>query len=783
MEYRLSRIAAISGGTPEGPDHTVRSAITDSRMAAAADRPVFFAIAGVNHDGHKYIGELYARGVRSFVVERPVDAAQFPEAGFVHVAGSVDALQRLATHHRNTFTGTVVAVTGSNGKTIVKEWAAQLAPPAVRVARSPKSYNSQIGVPLSVLMMRGDEQVVILEAGISRPGEMERLERIIRPDIGIVTTLGDAHQENFRSVTDKLDEKLKLFRGARTVIYNGNHPAVAAQIRKLSANPVDAAQQAEAYAFSSERTAQENAASAVALWDVLGVPHAETVARLPLLQSVAMRLELKEGINGSLIIDDSYNSDINSLGIALDYMKSVAAGRPQTLILSDILQSGMADGELYAKVAAMAAGVEHVVGIGERIRSHAGLFGGTGQFHPSAEAFLAAMDQRELAGNIILVKGNRSSQFEKLSHALQLRTHTTTLEIDLDAMAANLSRLRSKLRPTTRIMAMIKAFGYGNGGYEVAATLQRQGVDYLAVAFADEGVALRERGITAPIVVLNADSDSFDVTIRHGLEPEIYNFASLDAFLAAVARHSETHYPIHVKLDTGMHRLGFCEEDMPRLAELLHGEGRVRVATVFSHLAASDEPSQEDFTRGQIALFDRMSDRLGCPALRHIANSAAAERYPEAQFDMVRLGIGLYGISASGDRALQPVGTLRTRIVQVKELAAGETAGYGRAGRIDRPTRLATIPVGYADGLDRRLGEGRWRMRVAGGTAPTVGRICMDTCMIDITGLDAREGDDVVVFGPAAGFRPEDMARVLGTIPYEIMTSIPGRVKRIFIKE
>ncbi len=786
----MSKISDICGGRFEGRDHTCRAAFTDSRSAAQTDGALFFAIAGVNHDGHDYIGALYERGARAFVVERPVDAGAWPEAGFVHVGSSVAALQALAAHHRNAFGGIVVAVTGSNGKTVVKEWAAQIAPHCMKMARSPRSYNSQIGVPLSVLMINGDEDVALIEAGISRPGEMARLEAVIRPDIGIITNIGDSHQENFSSLGQKLAEKLVLFKHARKVIYNSRYTRIERALKHLrGVKLVDAAAQKEAYAHFSERTAQENAASVVALYDTLGYPHVETVSRLALLQPVAMRLELREGIAGSVIINDSYNSDINSLSIALDYLRSVAGGKPKMLVISDILESGLPDRELYAKVARMVAdsGVGHLVGIGDRIRRYAHLFECEHEFHPTTESYIASMEQSGIAGQTILLKGNRASQFEKLSHALQLKTHTTTLEVDLDAMAHNLGYLRTKAGAGVKVMAMIKALSYGNGGFEVAAMLQRQGVDYLAVAFADEGMMLRQRGITAPIVVLNADQDSFDVMIEGRLEPEIYSHASLGAFMDALTRHSETDYPIHIKLDTGMHRLGFEEADVDSLISRLTAGRMVRVASVFSHLAASDEAQHDGFTQQQTLLFDCLSGRIAAalpyPVLRHLSNSAAIERVPEARFDMVRLGIGLYGVSAVDDASLRPVSALRSRIVQIKEIPAGQTVGYGRAGRIDSPRRIATVPIGYADGLRRSLSNGAWSMLASGRPAPIVGRVCMDTCMIDITDIDASEGDQVTVFGPEPGYRVQDMAAASGTIAYEIMTGISARVKRIYTRE
>ena len=786
-----------------GADHTVCSAATDSRSFSLGDRPLFVAIAGKNHDGHAYIAELYYRGVRAFVVERDVRMDSYPEAGFVRVESSVAALQALAADYRSRFRGVVVGITGSNGKTVVKEWIAQLCPPEVKLFRSPKSYNSQIGVPLSVLMIEGDEQIALIEAGISQPGEMARLERIIRPDIGIITTLGDAHQEHFRNLQHKLEEKLHLFRRAHTIIYSSHYPLIGEQllyqVSETRRHPgsgevsrlVDAAQEDLCGGFP-DRASQENASLAVALYDVLGYDHAAVCARLGSLQPVAMRLELKDGLNGSLIVNDSYNSDINSLAIALDYLRSVAGERPRTLILSDILQSGYAEEELYARVAHMmeSAGVDHLIGIGTRIREYAPLFPHGSEFYPTTDAFLEAVTRAGVAGRAILIKGNRSSQFERISHALQLKSHTTVLEVDLDSMIHNLNVCRARLKPHTRLMAMVKASSYGHGGYEIANMLQHQGVHYLAVAFADEGVALRERGISMPIVVLNADADSFELMVSHSLEPEIYSFSSLRAFADELKRHGERDYPIHIKLDTGMHRLGFVESEIGRLLEEIAGYGRlIKVQSVFSHFAVSDEISEDDFTRAQLARFEAMSSRiveaLPYRVLRHIANSAAIERFPEAQYDMCRLGIGLYGVAATetGQSELCQVAVLKSRIVQIKELDPSQTVGYGRAGRLVRPTRTATVPIGYADGLNRHLGCGRWAFRVNGKPAPIVGRVCMDTCMVDVTDIECQEGDEVIVYGGGPGNSVVDMARVLDTIPYEIMTSISTRVKRIYLKE
>ena len=677
MNYTLSEIARICGGTFTGENRRVTEVVTDSRSCGMPAAPLFVAMCGARHDSHDFVDGMYARGVRAFLVERPLDERD--GAGYVVVGNAIDALQRLAADWRRRFGGTVVGITGSNGKTVVKEWIAQTAPDGVKLFRSPRSYNSQLGAALSLLMIEGDERFALIEAGISQPGEMARLERMISPDVVLFTSLGDAHQEHFASVEEKCAEKLLLALHAPKIIYHSAYEPLASMLREV-----------------------------------------------------------------------------------------YAAGH-----------------ELHDA----AAGVGRFVGIGPKLQAQAERFVCDKAFYASTDDYLRRIDRADIAGRAVLLKGNRDSRFEKLEHALSRKSHTTVLEVDLDAMTHNLNYFRSQLRPGVRLVAMVKAASYGAGDFEVAQLLQHQGVDYLAVAFADEGVLLRERGITMPVVVLNADADSFDAMAANRLEPEIYSLRSLHEFAAAVERYGEQRYPIHVKLDTGMHRLGFVEEELPALLDALARYGRtVRVASVFAHLCTSDDPAQDDFTRLQIARFDRMSSRiaeaLSYPVLRHTANSAAIERFPEAQYDMCRLGLGLYGFGFEHNAALCPVSTLRTRIVQIKRLAPTETVGYGRAGVLSRPTVTATVPIGYADGLDRHLGCGAWSMRVKGRPAPIVGRVCMDSCMIDVTDIDGvAEGDEAVVFSPAAGNTPEAMAEVLGTIPYEILTSVAGRVKRIYLKE
>lgn len=788
MDYRLSRVAEIVGGTFSGCDVGVRSVVTDSRSLSCelGAEPLFVAMCGANHDSHDFVAEMYGRGVRAFLTERPIEA--LPGCGCVCVENAIAALQTLAADWRSRFRGRVVGITGSNGKTVIKEWIAEELPAGVKCYRSPKSYNSQLGVPLSVLMLEGDEDLAIFEAGISEPGEMERLERIVRPDVAVITSLGDAHQESFLNLEQKCAEKLVLARGASKIIYHSYYEPLGRMVAERFAadRRVDAAAFPEApAAVVGNAASRRNAQLVEAFCATMGYP-APAFAGAP---AVAMRLEVRDGIYDSLLVNDAYSLDLNSLALALDYLHSVALRRRRTLVLSDIPQSGLPADELYGRVAGMVAraGIDRLVGVGPQLRRHAALFDCAKEFYASTDECIARIGRETVAGCAVLLKGARDFRFEKLAHALTRKSHTTVLEVDLDAMTHNLNRFRARLAPGTKLVAMVKASSYGAGDFEVAQLLQHQGVDYLAVAFADEGVLLRERGITMPVVVLNADADSFDQMIANRLEPEIYSFRSLADFAAAVDHAGEACYPIHVKLDTGMHRLGFVEEEIGGLCEALARTPQVRAATVFSHLNCADMPGEDAWTRAQIARFDRMSaavaKSLPYPVIRHTANSAAIDRFPEAQFDMCRLGLGLYGFGFEHDDTLQPVSALKTRIVQIKRLAAGESVGYGRAGRLVRDSLTATLPVGYADGLDRHLGCGRWSVLAAGRPAPIVGRICMDSCMIDITDIpDVREGDEVSIFSAVPGNDPETMARVLGTIPYEIMTSVSARVKRIYLK-
>ncbi len=841
----LALPALLAGRLLQAPaDATaeVRHLLLDSRRVGLPAGAVFVALRGPSHDGHRYLPELYAQGVRLFIIEEnaplPGTIAAFPEAGIVGVASPLAALQALAAAHRAGFAGPVIGITGSNGKTIVKEWLAQLLSPDEAICRSPRSYNSQVGVPLSVWELSPERHTLgIFEAGISEVGEMARLAAIIRPTEGIFTNLGTAHDAGFASANEKLREKLRLFQapGFERLFYCCDQPAVRAAVAELglpavgwtsahhpeaavqflvhSAAPNAAATIEARYRGTATFTAvlpdaptRENLLHCLAVLLVREVEPAEIQRRLARLHPVAMRLEMKQGRHGSYLLDDTYNNDLAGLQLALESLGRQSRPGPRALILSDVLESGLPDDVLYARVARLLAGhpVSRLVGIGPEISQHQHLFSAvkTASFYPSTEVFLTALDPSVFAHETILIKGARRFGFERIVAALQAQQHGTVLEVNLDALGHNLQHYRRQLRPGTRLMVMVKAFAYGAGSYEVASLLEFQRADYLAVAYADEGVALREAGISLPIMVMNAAPDAFDTLRRYRLEPEIYSFEMLREYLAAFGPHlaeesfSGPHSPllapkIHLKLDTGMRRLGFDEADLPALAALLREHGaRLPVASMMTHLAAADEPAHDDFTRQQLATFRRMAaaleTALGHPVLKHALNSAGILRFPEAQLDMVRLGIGLYGVDASntaGPAALRPVSQLRTTISQIKTLPAGFTVGYGRRGTAaEAERRIATLAIGYADGYDRRFGNGVGTVLVHGQPAPLVGSVCMDMCMVDVTAVpQAQAGDVALVFGE--GLPLPELAGRIGTIAYELLTNVSERVKRVFVSE
>jgi len=790
MRYELTQIARICSGQLVGANVAVEAVAIDSRSFTIDASCLFAAIRTESRDGHDFLEIAYQKGCRAFLVEHDVEVSQFEGAGFVVVRSTTEALQSLAEDYRAGFKGCMVAVTGSAGKTVVKEWIAQAAPENLKVYRSPKSYNSQIGVPLSLLMMPDGVDVAVIEAGISKSGEMERLERIIRPQIGIFTTLGAAHDENFDCRQTKLNEKLQLFKDCQTIIYNSAVENLTAALNEVapSARKIDAAEYTSECNVEGGRIACENGAMVLALYDALG-------CKVSFLgeQPASTKLEIKDGIYNSLIVNDTFSRDVNAFELALDYLYRVSAERQRVVILSDVVTANTEEQSVYRRMAQqlLKADVALLVCVGERINNYADEFREVGcelRLYLTVDEMLRRLSATEIEDRAVLVRVTDYSDMKRISHSLQRQSHTTTLEVELDSMVRNLKIYRSHLAQGVRLTAMVKAASYGHGRCEIAQTLQQQGVDYLAVAFADEGVELRRGGITMPIVVLNADADSFELMVAHNLEPEIYNFRSLADFVREVRIAGRGDYPIHLKIDSGMHRLGFRNEDFDALIQRLNTDSAVvRVSSIFSHLCVADDSLQDEFTEAQIAYFDalsrRIADAVGYPVLRHICNTAGMIRFPHAQFDMCRLGIGLYGFGCEVE-GLRPIASLRTRIVRINRLAVGETIGYGRKQKMERESVIATIPIGYADGLDRHLSCGRWSMLVEGKAAPIVGRVCMDSCMIDVTDIpEAKEGSEVVVFSATPGNTAEDMAQQLDTISYEVLTSVSSRVKRIYTKE
>ena len=823
MSYSLEKVTALIGAHRFGAtDAVIDWLLTDSRSLAFPETTLFFALRTARGDGHRYLPDLYRRGVRNFVVEQLPEAWQTDYAGanFLRVVSPLKALQRLAERHREEYNLPVVGITGSNGKTVVKEWLYQLLSPLKRVTRSPRSYNSQIGVPLSVWLLDEHTEVGLFEAGISEPDEMPALRAIIQPTIGVLTHLGPAHQENFPSLEDKCLEKLELFKDAEVIVYNADSPVVADCVRRslytgnqLAWSRTDQAQPLfvpkvvtgadgtdVTYVYLGyeghfhlpfvDEASVEDALHCLAVCLYLHVPQ-EAIARgMARLEPVAMRLEVKQGVRGCTIINDSYNSDVNSLDIALNFMQRRPAGHAvrHTLVLSDILQSGEPAEALYARVATLVGsrGVDRLIGVGPELTAAAARFPMEVRFFQTTDELLRSGLLDTLRDELVLVKGARAFHFERITERLALKVHETTLEVNLAALVDNLNYYRSFMRPDTRMVCMVKASAYGTGAVEVAKTLQDHRVDYLAVAVADEGVVLRQAGITTGILIMNPEMSALDTLFAYDLEPEVYSFRLLDALIHAAERAGVAHFPVHVKLDTGMHRLGFDpERDVPALIDRLRGQDAVVVRSVFSHFAGSDEDRFDDFSAEQFDRFDRASRALQAAfphrILRHICNSAGIERFPERHLDMVRLGLGLYGVDPYGNRLLHTVATLRTTILQIRDVAPTDTVGYSRRGRRDRPSRIAAIPIGYADGLDRHLGCGHAYCLVHGQRAPYVGNICMDVCMIDVTDIDCREGDAVEIFGEHLPVT--ELSDRLDTIPYEVLTSVSERVKRVYFQE
>ena len=854
MTYTIEKIATLIGARRYGEANTVVGwLLTDSRSLCFPEQTLFFALRTQRNDGHQYIDELYRRGVRSFVVEQlPADyAGRYAEANFLRVPSPMAALQRLSERHRDEFNIPVVGITGSNGKTWVKEWLYQLLsgvaqPPtpdegtlegpseadqcrSLNVTRSPRSYNSQIGVPLSVWLMNEQTRIALFEAGISQPGEMLALRDIIQPTIGVFTSLGAAHQENFRSMDEKCMEKLQLFQDAQAIVYPSDNDVVSRCIRRCDYKgerigwsrfnekapmfvSVDGAHVAYTYKnISGEYTlpfideaSVENSITCAATALYFGMTPQTIAQRMAALEPIAMRLEVKEGQQGLTLINDSYNSDLQSLNIALDFLqRRVDDKLRRTVVLSDIFQSGEQPAQLYAQVAGLLKerGVGKLIGIGPEISAQAALFAvAEKHFFSTTDDFLRSDVFHSLSREAVLLKGARTFGFERITELLEKKVHETILEVNLNALVSNLNHFRSFLKSDTKLVCMIKADAYGAGAVEIAKTLQEHRVDYLAVATADEGAELRRAGITQNIMVMNPEMSSFKTLFDYDLEPEVYSFRLMNALIRAARAQGISGWPVHIKLDTGMHRLGFGLGDLSmepakavdspksqlhELIDSLKHQSAIIPRSVFSHFVGSDSNDFDAFSTRQFKLFDEASRRIqqafSHKILRHIDNSAGMEHFPERQLDMCRLGIGLYGVDPRSNQMLHTVSTLKTTILQIREVPKEETVGYSRKGTLTHDSRIAAIPIGYADGLDRHLGNRHGYCIVNGRKAEYVGNICMDVALIDVTDIPCQEGDQVEIFGQQLPVTV--LSDILQTIPYEVLTSVSNRVKRVYFQD
>lgn len=834
IHYSIAVIAKIIRGKliQQGENAEIKHLLLDSRQILFPDETIFFALESSRRSGMDFVKELYEKGVRNFVVSNS-PTEKYSGANFILVKNTTVALQLLAAHHRKQFSISVIGITGSNGKTIVKEWLNQLLETDYKIVRSPKSYNSQIGVPVSVWQMNEQHTLGIFEAGVSQPEEMQNLEKIILPTIGIFTNIGKAHDEGFLNIRQKVNEKLNLFIHCENLIYRKDYLTITECLSAYSQNMKKADKDfpgIKTYTWTTDETQEadvkirsikkensstkisaeengktfsfqipfvddasiENAINCRMVMKLLGFSNEKIAERIQLLNSVAMRMEMKTAINHCSLINDSYNSDLNSLRIALDFLQQQKQHAKHTLIISDILQSGLDEKVLYAEVKNLLEKkpVQRIIGIGEAITRQSEIFSSlkdtSTEFFSSTEKFLQSFNLNDFRDETILLKGARQFAFERIGKRLEQKAHETVLEINLDALVHNLNVFRKMLKPQTKVMAMVKAFSYGSGSFEIANLLQHHGVNYLGVAYADEGVELRKAGIALPIMVMNPEPKSYDAIVANSLEPEIYSLNMLRAFVVGVSPTTPLH--VHLEIETGMNRLGFDEKDLDELISILASQKNIVVQSIFSHLAASEDESLNEFTFQQIKLFEERSEKiisaLKINPLRHLLNTAGISRFPQAHFDMVRLGLGLYGVDSTHAlrENLRNVSTLKTTVSQIKKIKEGETIGYSRVGKTQRDTTIATVGIGYADGLSRKLSNGKGFMTVNDKKAFIIGNVCMDMTMLDVTEIEnVNEGDEVIVFGENPSV--EKIAELAGTISYEIITSVSQRVKRIYFSE
>ncbi len=806
MKTELKEIADILGTKLQGENREIEILLTDSRSLRDSAKSLFFALRGASNDGHRYVASLYSQGVRAFVVDAiPTEAGEMPEASWIVVPDTLKALQHVGSLGRSN-AKSIIAITGSRGKTTLKEWLFQILSPTLNVSRSPRSYNSQIGVPLSLWGIRTGSDVALIEAGISKEGEMRALSDCIRPDTVVITNVGDAHAQGFATKENKIREKVSLAAGdsVKRVIYCADDPEVSKEVllqcpgkELIGWKRTDFPENPFGAGFEGEEIRDweiENSGHAFAVALSLGISRRDVEKAMKGLHRIGTRLNVSEGVNDCMVIHDSYTSDQSSLAPALDFMKRrLAPGSKETLIVSDLLHEADSSEDAFSAMAEMlkAFGVKRLIGVGRGMMEHAKKLASAveeSEFYESTEDLLASLTTSDFCNETILIKGAPEYHFSRISELLEARTHETVLEVNLDAVVRNYNYFRSKLPAGTGLVAMVKASGYGAGSYEIARTMQDCGASYLAVAVLDEGIDLRRRGITMPVMVMNPKVVNYRQMFANRLEPEVYSMPMLLDVVKEAEKYGEKYYPVHIKLDTGMHRMGFVEDQLPEVMRILNSTSAVRIASAFSHLATADCLDMDDYTIMQLQKFDRFTNYMLSqsphPFLRHVLNSAGILRFPEYHYDMARLGIGLYGVNTLPpdiESPLSVVSTLRTVIIAIREWKKGESIGYARRTILERDSRIATIPIGYADGMNRHFGRGNIKVKVNGQDAPTVGNICMDACMIDVTSIDCREGDAVEIFGPSASV--DRLSDLLDTIPYEILTSVSPRVKRVYYRE